>query len=644
MANSSTTLVRDSRKLAVVALALAVVLFLAINIFSEAAIKGVQVDLTENKLFTLSNGTKETLSAVKEPITLRFFSTRKLVETTPGLTAYGDRVQELLERYVGLSNGAIQLELIDPEPFSPEEDRAVGFGLSGVPITEAGDLGYFGIAATNTTDDKDVIPFLTPQREQFLEYDLTRMINNLANPKKKVIALVAGIPIDSDPLKKYKSWALIDQLKQFFEVRPQGLTPKITDDVDLVMVVHPFGLSDESKYAIDQYVLRGGKAMVFVDPHAEEGARSNQALRLPPGLGSDLPELFKAWGIKFDKDRVLGDLKAGQRVQAGVDSFGRPIITRYVAWTSYGPENINSTDVTSSQLRLVNFGTPGFFEVAEGATVKVEPLITSTKSSGPFPADMVRRNPKPADILRQFKSQDKTYILAARLSGTVKSAFPNGPPKGYPKKDAKKDDKKDETAVALKPHLSKSEKPANIIIVADTDFVADLFWVRTQDLFGQTVTVPTANNADFVVNAADNLSGSSSLIGLRSRGLSARPFELVEDIQNEAEDKYRTKERGLVKELSDVEKKMQDLQTSERAKSGAVMSPEQQEAIGKFRARVLEIRRELRSVQLNLRRDIDELDGQLKLVNIAAVPAAVAIFAVLVALVRRNRKRARVAA
>jgi len=640
MANSSKPAIRDSRKLGVAALALAVVLFLAINIFSEAAIKGVQVDLTENKLFTLSDGTRETLGAVKEPITLRFFSTRKLAETTPGLTAYGDRVQELLERYVSLSNGAIRLELIDPEPFSPEEDRAVGFGLSGVPITEAGDLGYFGIAATNTTDDTDVIPFLTPQREQFLEYDLTRMINNLANPKKKVIALVSGIPVDSDPLKKYQPWALIDQLKQFFEVRPQGLTPKITDDVDLVMVVHPFGLSDQSKYAIDQYVLRGGKAMVFVDPHAEEGARSNQALRLPPGLGSDLPKLFKAWGIKYDKDQVLGDLKAGQRVQAGVDSFGRPIITRYVAWTTYGPENIDSKDVTTSQLRLLNFGTPGFFEVADGATVTVEPLITSTTSSGPFPADMVRRDPKPADILQQFKPQDKSYILAARLSGTVNSAFPDGPPKDESKKDG---EAKDEAAAPAKPHLTKSEKPANIIIVADTDFIADTFWVRTQDLFGQTVTVPTANNADFVVNAADNLSGSSSLIGLRSRGLSARPFELVEDIQNEAEDKYRTKERSLVQELADVEKKMQELQTTERAKSGAVMSPEQQEAIAKFRARVLEIRRELRSVQLNLRRDIDELDANLKLVNIAAMPAAVAIFAVIVALVRRNRKRARTA-
>jgi ABC-type uncharacterized transport system involved in gliding motility auxiliary subunit len=252
---------------------------------------------------------------------------------------------------------------------------------------------------------------------------------------------------------------------------------------------------------------------------------------------------------------------------------------------------------------------------------------------------MVRRDPKPADILQQFKPQNKAYILAARLSGTVKSAFPDGPPEDNSKKDAKRDEK----AAPAKPHLTKSEKPANIIIVADTDFIADLFWVRTQDLFGQTVTVPTANNADFVVNAADNLSGSSSLIGLRSRGLSARPFELVEEIQNEAEDKYRTKERSLVKELADVEKKMQDLQTTERAKSGAVMSPEQQEAIAKFRGRVLEIRRELRGVQLNLRRDIDELDGNLKLVNIAAMPAAVAIFAVIVALVRRNRKRARTA-
>ena len=299
--------------------------------------------------------------------------------------------------------------------------------------------------------------------------------------------------------------------------------------------------------------------------------------------------------------------------------------------------------MTTSQLRLVNFGTPGYFEVAEDATAKVEPLITSTTSSGPFDANMVRRDPKPADILREFKSQDRSYILAARVSGNVKSAFPDGPPKDDGKKDdAKKDD--DKAAEKPMPHLKESEKPANLIIVADTDFIADLFWLRSQDLFGQQVIVPTANNADFIVNAADNLGGSSSLIGLRSRGLSARPFELVEKIQNDAEDKYRTKERALVKELGDVEKKMQELQTTERAKGAAVLSADQQEAIGKFRARVLEIRRELRAVQLNLRRDIDQLDAKLKLINIAAMPAAVAVFAILVALVRRNRKRARAAA
>lgn len=632
--------IRDNRTLGVAALVLAVVFFLAINVFSESAIKGYQVDLTEKQLYTLSDGTRQTLADVKEPITLRFFATQKLLQTTPGLSGYADRVQELLERYVSLSNGAIRLELIDPEPFSPEEDRAVGYGLSGVPLTEAGDLGYFGLVGTNSTDDSDVIAFLTPQRESFLEYDLTRMINNLAHPKKKVIALISGIPVDADPLKNYKPWAIVDQLNQFFEVRQQTLTPKITDDVDLVMIVHPIGLSAQAKYDIDQYVLRGGKVIVFVDPQAEEGSRSGQAMRMPGGLGSDMPELFKAWGIKYDKNQVLGDLKAGQRVQAGVDSFGRPIITRYVAWTTYGPENMKGDDVVTAQLRVVNFGTPGFIEKAEGATTTIEPLVTSTDSSGPFDAQMVRQNPQPAEILKEFKPQDRSYVLAARVTGMAKTAFPDGPPKSDNKDEAK--DEKD--AAKAKPHLAESEKPLNVIVVADTDFIADLFWLRTQDLFGQQVTVPTANNGDFVVNAADNLAGASALIGLRSRGLSTRPFELVQKITNEAEDKYRAKERSLVKELEDVEKKMKELETTERAKGASVLSTEQQEEIRKFRARVIEIRRELREVQLNLRRDIDKLDSQLKLLNIAAMPAAVALFAVLVALVRRNRKRARATA
>ena len=629
----------DSRTLAFGALALAVVLFLSIIVFSESVIKGVRLDLTEKSLFTLSDGTKKTLSSLDEEITLRFFSTRKLTETTPGLTAYGARVQELLERYASLAGGKIRLELVDPEPYSPEEDRAVGFGLTGIPITEAGDLGYFGIAATNSTDDTDVLAFLTPQRERFLEYDLTRMIHNLGNPKKKVIALVSGIPVDSDPLKQYKPWALIDNLKQFFEVRAQGLTPKLTDDVDLVMIVHPFGLSEESRYQIDQFVLRGGGAVVFVDPHAEEGARSNAALRLPPGVGSDLPELLKAWGVTYDKDKVLGDLIAGTQVQAGTDSFGRPIITRYVGWTSYGPENIDTGDVIASELQKINFATPGFIEKAEDATTRIEPLIWSSKSAGPFDAESVRRDPRPADILRDFKPQDRSYTLAARISGKVKSAFPDGPPKSDDKGGKDAADKKD--GPAPKPHVAESAEDINVVVVADTDILADGFWLRTQDLFGQQVIVPIAHNADLVVNAADNMAGTSALISLRGRGLSSRPFEVVEAIQREAEDKYRAQERALAKELDEVQKNLKKLETTEKAAGAAVMSAEQEEEVQKFRARILEIRKELRDVQLNLRRDIDQLGSDLKLINIAAVPAAIAIFAVGISMVRRNRTRAR---
>ena len=284
-----------------------------------------------------------------------------------------------------------------------------------------------------------------------------------------------------------------------------------------------------------------------------------------------------------------------------------------------------------------------FIEVEKNAKTTVTPLITSTKSSGPFDATMVRQNPQPAEILKAFKPTNKSYVIAARITGNTNSAYPDGPPKGdaKDKKKASTDNKKQQAKP--KPHLKASTKPINVIVVADTDFIADLFWLRTQDLFGQTVTVPNANNGDFVVNAADNLAGSSSLISLRSRGLSARPFELVQKLQDDAENKYRAKERALMKELEDVQKKMGKLQTQERAKGASVLSSKQKQAIIKFRKRVLEIRRELRQVQLNLRRDIDNLDSRLRLINITAMPAAIALFAIVIALVRRNRKRARTA-
>ncbi len=629
----------DRRKLGVAGLVLAVILFLAVNIFANGTFRSIQADLTENSLYSVSAGTEKVLADLKEPVTLRYFVSRRLIDLSPGLGTYSQRVLELLQRYVDAAGGKIRLEIVDPKPFSNEEDRAVGFGLQGIPLNDAGELGYFGLAGTNTTDDQDVIGFLQPQREPFLEYDLTRLVHNLAHPKKKVIGLVSGIPIDADPANQYKPWRVVEQIKQFFEVKSLGLDPDITDDIDVLMIVHPFGLSDKTLYAIDQFILAGGKTMVFVDPYAEEGSRSNAAMRLPPDQGSNLEKLFKAWGVDYAQDRVLADLGLAQRVQAEVDPQGRPVITNYVSWLSFPADRLKSDDVITGELRAINVATAGFVAKAKDADVTFDPLIVSTEASAPMEAQKFRFQPNPAEILKSFEPKGKPLTLAARLSGKLKSAFPDGPPKDKDGKGKKEADKKEDAAA--KPHLKESKDVVNLIVVADSDILADSFWLQVQDFFGQRLVVPTANNADFVINALDNLSGSSELIGLRSRGFSDRPFERVIEIQRAAELQYRDRERALLEELKEVEGKLKDLTTKEQENAAVILTDKQKQAIEDFRRQIIKVRGELRDVRRALREDIDTLDGWVKILNIAAMPALIAVVAIglLIARNRRTRRR-----
>ena len=629
----------DRRKLGVAGLVLAVILFLAVNIFANGALRNLQADLTQTGLYSVSEGTEKVLADLKEPVTLRYFVSRSLIDLSPGLGTYSQRVLELLQSYVDAAGGKIRLEIIDPKPFSNEEDRAVGFGLQGVPLNDAGELGYFGLAGTNTTDDQDVIGFLQPQREPFLEYDLTRLVHNLAHPKKKVIGLVAGIPVDADPANQYKPWTVVEQIKQFFEVKSLGLDPKITDDIDVLMIVHPFGLSDKTLYAIDQFVMAGGKTMVFVDPYAEEGSRSNAAMRLPPDHGSNLEKLFKAWGVEYSQDNVLADLGLAQRVQAAVDPQGKPVITNYVAWLSFPADRLKSDDVITGQLRAINVATAGFLAKSEKADISFDPLIVSTESAAPMEAQKFRFQPNPAEILKTFEPKGKPLTLAARVSGKLKSAFPDGPPAA--KDSDKKAEAEDKDGSAKKPHLKETKDVVNLIVVADSDILADSFWLQVQDLFGQRLVVPTANNADFVINALDNLSGSSELIGLRSRGFSDRPFDHVIEIQRAAELQYRDRERALLKELKEVEGKLKDLTTKEEKGAAVILTAKQKQAIEQFRRQIIKVRGELRDVRRALREDIDTLDAWIKILNIAAMPALIALFAIglLIARNRRTRRR-----
>ena len=647
-------MMRDHRKLAYAGLACAAIFFVALTVWSSVSFRGAQVDLTKGSLYTLSDGTREVLASVKEPITLRLFLSRQLVEQAPVFASYATRVRELLERYVALANGKIKFELIQPEPFSREEDRAVGFDLQGVPLNQADEKVYFGLAGTNTTDDTDVISFFNPQREPFLEYDLTRLIYNLANPKKKVIGLVSSLPIESDPLLRYKPWRVVETMKQFFEVKSIGLDPQAKDleGIDVLMIVHPIGLSDKSLYAIDQFVLKGGKAMVFVDPYAEEGGRSNQAMRLPPDRGSDLAKLFKAWGIEYDRNKVLGDAIGAQRVSIQDEMTGKPVVSDYLPWVTIPAEQLNRNDPVTGQLQVVNVASAGVLRKAEGSDITLDPLIVSSPKAAALDANKARMRPDPRGLQQEFKSEDKPLIIAARVEGKLKSAFPDGPPvdkKDEPKKDQPQaGDKAAEAKPAeAKPadapaSLKESTGPVNLIVVSDTDILADSFWLQTQDFFGQRISVPTANNGDFVVNALDNLSGGAALLKLRGRGVSDRPFYVVQQLQKDAELQYRSKEQALNEKLKDVETKLRELETKDKAggKSG-ILSPEQRAEIEKSRVEMVSLRTELRGVQRALRQNIDRLDSWIKVINIGLMPVLVLIFAIGLAVVRQNRAQRR---
>lgn len=631
----------DRRKLALGGLALAAVFFLALNIFSTEEFRDQRLDFTQHRIYTLSDGTREVLKAVREPIRLRFFVSRELLDQSPQLKDYARSVQELLERYVQLANGKLTLEIIHPDQYSPEEDRAVGFGLQGVPITQAGNLGYFGLAGTNTTDDTDVISFFSPDRAQFLEYDLSRLVQNLANPKKKKIGIVSSLPVDSDPLKRYRAWQVVDQLKQFFDVQRITLEGPVPNDIDVLLVIHPKDQDDTDRYYIDQYVMRGGKTIIFVDPFSEQATRNNAMQRMGPDTGSDLKPLFDAWGIAYDKTKVVGDRQSAQRVSAGSDALGRPIITDYLAWMTLAGNRINRGDVITGNLDQIAVATSGTIDKAQKSELKMEPLLTTSPQSELIDVSKVNKDPKPAELLQQFKSANKRFVIAARFSGMLKSAFGDGQPKDKTREEIRKSKiEKGETVAPEQPFLKASAKPANLIVVADTDLLADQFWVRIQDFFGQQVPVPVANNGDFLVNAVDNMAGTSALIGLRSRGTATRPFKRVEEIQRQAETRYRSTEQGLLGKLKEVDGKLKDLQTKETKEGKTViLSPEQKTAIDNFRREAIDIRKQLRSVQRALRQDIDQLDATLKVLNIAAMPAVVVIFALGLGLVRRRNAR-----
>ena len=624
-------------------------LAVGVNMLVDRAAPRARVDLTEQNLYTLAGGTEQVLAGLKDPVTLRLFYSRKLGAAVPSYGAYADRVREMLAEYVALSNGKLRLEVLDPEPFSETEDRALAYGLQGVPVDQSGEQVYFGLAAVNMVDDERTIPFFQPERERFLEYDLTRLIHELSNPRRPVVGVMSSLPLNGDPrammMRQSSQFGqpavVMTQIRQFFTVKDVALDAQAIDpDVQVLMVAHPQGLSESAQYAIDQFVMRGGKLLLLLDPHSEAQAIRPGASGQPgAGTASSLDRLLNAWGVEAPSDKVVLDHRGAWRVRTNPSD--RVQAVDYLAWFNLQGESLNRSEVALAQLDQVTLASAGEVRKKDGAPVEFVPLLSSSPQSTTVDAERVRQNPNPTRLLSEFAPDGQRRTLAARVRGQVNSAFPNGPP-ALPEGQTRPE--------GFPEHRARSEGPANVVVANDSDLLEDRFWVRVQDFFGQQVTTPFSGNGSLVVNLLETLSGSDALISLRSRGESARPFELVEEIRREADAKYRQTERALQERLERTEARLRELRggaTPASAAAGervqAVVTPEQRAEIDATREEIQRTRRELRSVQLELRRDIEGLEGVLRFANIALVPVLLVLFAVGLA-VLRARRRARAAA
>ena len=633
----------NNRALTIGALILGLVLFLAINIFANTKLTGARLDLTDHRLFTLSEGTIKTLQSLDEPVNLKLYLSMKLATRLPSVSSYASRVRELLGEYALASEGKVNLTIIDPEPFSEEEDRAVSFGLQGVPLSDGESTFYFGIVGTNALDDVQNIPYLTTEREEFLEYDVTQLIYSLGNPKRKIVGILSSLPLDGMSQRaamtgqQGTAWLILEQIQGLFETKTIATSAKkIPDDVDVLMIVHPKNLSDATLYAIDQFVLKGGRVLAFVDPNAE--ADRSQAIRGMPPLPtpSELGKLLNAWGIDIDTKKSVGDLQLALRVRS--QQGDRVVTSEYPPWINIPQQLQNPNDIVTGKLGNLTFASAGAIRKLEGGTTVMSDLVRSTESAMLIKNELIGPMADMEHLKRIFEPAGEPFVLAARLRGPAKSAFDGPPP---PPVDDKKEDKSpaaksEETPVHE--HLSESKEDINIIVVADADMLQDQFWVQAQNFLGQRLAVPIAANANFVINSLENLSGSAELISVRSRGRFLRPFTRVKALRQQAELKFREKETQLLERLEATEKNLEALQKADGG-GGLIMSTAQRQEIDNFRKEKVRIRGELREVRRELRKDIETLEGWLKFSNIGLVPILIGVGGLGIGAYRVRRRR-----
>lgn len=621
----------------VIGLVILAALFVAVNILAGALLRTAQIDFTEKKLYTLTQGSRNIVRSLEEPITLDLFYSAKLAAGRPHVQSYGKRVRELLQEFERASNQKINLRFHDPEPFSELEDQAVQYRLLGVPLGDTGERFYLGLVGSNAIGHRLSISYFDAADEEFLEYEISRMIYVLANPERRVLGLITSLEIGgamADQVtgqRAIPAWQVARELSSVFQVRridpKQGRLPMNEAgeiDIDVLLIIHPKEIPPAMAYAIDQYVLGGGRAMIFVDTYSESDLPPNpndQIAAMAYPTGSTMPELFRAWGINMPIDQTAADLRNAQEALFQVAPGQREPVS-YIPWITLGSSNFNKDDLVTGRLSRLNFASSGILDVLPDATTSVTPLAWTSEQSMRMDTLKARFLPDPKRLTAEFVAGGEQLTLAARITGPAKTAFPDGPPEGAP--------------ITPRMHLTESVEPINVIVVADTDLLADRFWL-SQDAQGRIAKI--ADNGDFLVNGLDHLSGSSDLISLRARGVFARPFDRVDELRAAAEEQYRAQERALQQEIRDTQTRIAQLQT-QASDTTIVLPAEVERELVQLQEKLLAARRELRDVQLNLRREVEALGARVKLINTALAPSIIAIVAVGLGAYRASRRKA----
>ena len=612
-------------------------LLIAANILVQGV--RVRVDMTAEKLYTLSQGSREILAGLEKDVTVKFFYSRSLAQAPASLKSFAKQVEDMLHEMKLGANGRLTIDSYDPKPDTDAEEWAQKLGISGQLLGMNGPTLYLGLVA-ESGGRQAAIPFIDPRTARLLEYNVIRMIYRVTHPEKPVIGVMSSLPVFGSKAPPFvmpgqprppqqKAWFVFDELRKDYDVREIETTADaIEDDVAALIIVHPKELTDTTLYAIDQFLMRGGRLMAFVDPLCTSDQAGAQGQFGPRQSTASMRKLFDAWGVSVSEFQVVADIDAGTRLRVGNDR-----VESVPVWLTLtrGNEHINADDIVTSELEMLMLPYAASIS-ADGSVdgIELTPLLTSSENSAVVSAMTAQFGMD--GIRREFSSGRTRLNLAVRLHGRFKSAFPDGPPPASDEPDVP------ESITPAIP-LTESRAESTVILVGDADLLGDNYTVRAMNFLGYTAYEPSNDNIAFVINAAEQLCGSASLVGIRSRGRLERPFDRVVELEKKAQLQWLGQEKALQGRLQETRQKLRDLQSQKESSQRFILSPQQQEAIEQFKQEEIKINRELREVRKRLRADIERLGIKVKIVNILAMPLLVCLVGAGFWNFRRSRTR-----